>query len=138
MRNTEGGFSFAELSVSILIIAVLAQAALPTAAVTSQRIREWELKACLREIRSALDAYFDVHGKYPPVLEDLVKKDSGGRKFLRRIPADPVTGQKDWFTVSTSDDSDDFIRVYSDNSDVFDVRSRSEEKSLEGTKYNEW
>lgn len=130
--------TFAELAVSMLILAVLARVALPVAEVSARRIREWELKASLRELRSAIDAYHDVNQKYPGTLEEMLEKDRSGRKYLRRIPADPIAGKREWFTVSSTDDTDDFIRVFSDRNDVFDVRSTISDKSLEGTAYNEW
>ncbi|MDD2716611.1 MAG: prepilin-type N-terminal cleavage/methylation domain-containing protein [Candidatus Wallbacteria bacterium] len=132
------GLTFIELSVSILIIAVLAKVALPVYEVTSRRALEWELKADLREIREAIDKYFDLHQSYPKTLEDLIQKDSQGKRYLRRIPEDPLTRKSEWFTISSSDDRDNFVRLFSDKTDVYDIRTTSDLKSLEGTQYNEW
>lgn len=55
--------------------------------------------------------------------------------YLREIPIDPFTGEKNWKFRSSYQDSD------SDNWDeinVFDVRSASDEESAAGDKYNEW
>ncbi len=63
--------------------------------------------------------------------------DSKSRKlhFLREIPVDPMTGQKDWVLRSVQDDPDS-------NSwggqDVFDVHSASTDTALDGTKYSDW
>jgi general secretion pathway protein G len=79
---------------------------------------------------------------YPPSLEILVEgvpytNDASGRKkkFLRRIPVDPLTGKADWG-----------LRAYSDNPDssvwggqsVFDVYSKAPGKGLDGSKYRDW
>lgn len=55
--------------------------------------------------------------------------------YLREIPTDPFTGEKDWKLRSSYQDKD------SDNWDeinVFDVRSASKEEALNGDKYSDW
>lgn len=55
--------------------------------------------------------------------------------YLREIPIDPMTGEKDWKLRSSYQDGD------SENWDevnVFDVRSSSEEEALNGEKYIDW
>jgi general secretion pathway protein G len=55
--------------------------------------------------------------------------------YLRELPVDPMTGEKDWKLRSSYQDVD------SENWDevnVFDVRSASEEESLNGEKYSDW
>ncbi|HEY0386296.1 MAG TPA: hypothetical protein VGC64_09810, partial [Pyrinomonadaceae bacterium] len=55
--------------------------------------------------------------------------------YLRSIPVDPITGQADWDLRSTYDSSD---ASSWGGENVFDVRSKSTETALDGTKYNEW
>ena len=55
--------------------------------------------------------------------------------YLRSIPVDPMTGQADWDLRSTYDSSDSESWG---GENVFDVRSKSTETALDGTKYNEW
>ena len=55
--------------------------------------------------------------------------------YLREIPVDPMTGEKEWklrssFQAADSDSWDDV--------NVFDVRSASEEEALNGEKYSDW
>lgn len=55
--------------------------------------------------------------------------------YLRELPVDPMTGEKDWKLRSSYQDVD------SENWDevnVFDVRSASEEEALNGEKYSDW
>jgi general secretion pathway protein G len=57
--------------------------------------------------------------------------------YLREIPVDPMTGNRDWCLLSNYDDADGGCST-SPNS-VFDVRSKSEGTALNGKeKYNEW
>jgi len=150
------GFSFIELLVVTSIILVLAGAALPLARITIQRQREIELRRALRELRTAIDKYKDavdlgqIGGTdnqlgsegYPPDLETLVEGvtaagDASGRKlkFLRRIPADPMTRSPEWGLRSYQDAPD--ARSWG-GKNVFDVYSRSEGSALDGTKFRDW
>lgn len=55
--------------------------------------------------------------------------------YLRELPVDPMTGEKDWKLRSSYQDKD------SDNWDeinVFDIRSASKEEALNGEKYSDW
>ena len=55
--------------------------------------------------------------------------------YLREIPVDPITGEKDWKFRSSyqSADSENWDEV-----NVFDVRSSSKQEALNGDKYSDW
>lgn len=55
--------------------------------------------------------------------------------YLREIPTDPMTGEKDWKIRSTYQpgDSENW-----DDINVFDVRSSSDDEALNGEKYSDW
>lgn len=150
------GFSFIELLVVTTIILVLAGAVMPLARVTIQRQKEIELRRALRDIRTAIDKYKDAVDQgqiggtdnqlgsegYPPDLQTLVEGvtaagDASGRKlkFLRRVPADPMTRSDDWGMRAYQDAPD--ARSWG-GKNVFDVYSRSDGTALDGTKYRDW
>lgn len=151
MRNRrELGFTLLEMIVVITILLVLMGAAVPVVRVSVKRARETELKRDLWEIRGAIDRYKDASDKntiqvklgtegYPPDLDTLVNgvDGPGGKKirFLRRIPVDPMTGNKDWGLRSMQDDpqSDSW-----GGQNVFDVYTKSNDTALNGSKYKEW
>jgi general secretion pathway protein G len=55
--------------------------------------------------------------------------------YLREIPVDPMTGERDWELRSTYDAKDTGSWG---GENVFDVRSKSNETALDGSKYSEW
>lgn len=145
------GFTLIELMITVAIVALLATVALPLAEVTVQRNKEKDLRVALREIRGAIDAYkraadegaierkADESG-YPPSLavlvqgvEDKRKTDGSKMYFLRRVPADPISGE-DWGLRSYASTPTD----PQPGKDVFDVFSRSTDRALNGTTYREW
>lgn len=55
--------------------------------------------------------------------------------YLREMPVDPMTGESDWKLRSSYQTKDDESW---DDVNVFDVRSASDEKALNGEKYSDW
>ena len=125
---TVTGFTLLELMIVISIIIILAAVALPQYQKTIMHARETVLKDDLFKIRSVIDQYAADKGKLPQSLDDLVTAG-----YLREIPKDPITDNKEW-TIVTGDDP------YSTQggTGVTDIHSSSNEVSTEGTPYNEW
>lgn len=155
-KGSSGGFTFVELIVVTAMMAILASAAMPLARVSMKRQKEAELRRNLREIREAIDQFKDwadvgrlaqsevAFGSenYPSSLEQLVDgallaNDATGRKkkFLRRIPMDPMTGRAEWGMRSYQDAVDS--KVWG-GQNVFDVYTKYEGTALNGTKYKDW
>ncbi len=148
------GFTLIELIVVIVIISVLASVAIPIFETSIQREKEIELRRALRTIRQAIDEYkeFVIKNKikldedqyfYPKTLDDLVKgveyRDKKNKlrikKFLRRIPKDPMTNSFDWGLRSYQDKKDS--RSWG-GENVWDVYTKSEKKALDGSYYKDW
>lgn len=144
-----------ELVAVSAILAILASAVMPLAKAMRTRQREIELRRSLREMRTAIDRYKDAVDRgqiggtdvkfgsegYPESLEKLVEGAAQvGRvgvklKFLRRIPVDPFTGEREWGMRCYQDDADS-TSWCGDN--VFDVYTLSEGTGLDGSKYRDW
>ena len=146
------GYSLVELVVVVTLILVLTAMIVPVARFNWTRMKEMELKEALRTIRSAIDEHkrladqglipveLETEG-YPKELEKLVKgielvgQVKKVRKFLRRIPIDPMTGEAEWGLRSLQDDADS--RSWG-RQNVYDVYSLSDRTALDGTKYKDW
>jgi general secretion pathway protein G len=70
-----------------------------------------------------------------PGATDLEATEPIIKVYLREMPADPMTGEKDWKLRSSYQSKDDDSW---DDINVFDVRSASEQEGLNGVKYSEW
>jgi general secretion pathway protein G len=145
------GFTLAELVMVVALVSILAAVAVPTARFTMKREREAELRLDLRLMRNSIDDYkrladqgmiqVDVGTEgYPPTLDVLrdgvdVVGQKTKRRFLRRIPLDPMTGKAEWGMRSYQDDPDS---TSWGGQNVYDVYSLSEGTALDGTKYKDW
>jgi general secretion pathway protein G len=134
------------------IISILALAILPLSKISVKRAKGLELRENLRIIREAIDEYKEYvdEGKiqkdaadsgYPKTLEilvqgvDLREAVLEKKKFLRRIPRDPMTDDGEWGLRSYFDEPDSEIWG---GEDVYDVYSKSEGVGIDRTKYNTW
>lgn len=157
-RVPRGGFTLIELVVTLLIVGLLAGAAVPLVELTVKRNKERELRAALREIRSAIDAYKRASDEgrilrlaqqsgYPPKLVALVEGVPDVRSperraiyFLRRLPRDPTfpdqaaPAEGTWAKRSYASPP----QAPEEGDDVFDVYSRTDGNALNGTPYKTW
>lgn len=162
-RAASPGLTLIELLVVIAIISILASAAMPLSRMSLKRAKEIELRQNLRILRAAIDAFkkdcddkklSSIEGycktdqnNYPETLEKLTEplKLTGAvdktTRYLRRVPRDPMT------PLDSPDNPNNWgLRSYSDPADstswggsnVYDVYSKSELISLDGSKYNTW
>lgn len=128
LRVSASGFTLLELMIVITIIIILAAIALPQYQKTITAAREAVLRDDLFRMRSLLDQYAADKGKLPQSLEDLV-----GSGYLREVPVDPFTDQKDW-VPSTGEDPNSS----SGEQGMTDIHSASPEVAADGTPYSSW
>jgi general secretion pathway protein G len=149
--------------VVIAIVGILASAAMPFSRMAVQRTKEIELRGDLRLLRTAIDEFkkdcelkklSPLEGyckpeqyNYPETLEQLTEplKLAGAastvKRYLRRIPRDPMTAldapdkPNNWGLRSYTDDPDSHDWG---GGNVYDVYSKSEKVSLDGSKYITW
>jgi general secretion pathway protein G len=112
----------------ISIIIILAAITLPQYQRTIMHTREAVLRDDLFKMRSLIDQFAADKGRLPQSLDELVSEG-----YIRDVPVDPFTGQKDW-AITTGADPKSMSRV----TGMIDVHSASAEVSTEGTPYSEW
>lgn len=146
------GYTLVEMMVVAAMMSILALAVVPVAELSSMRWKERELKAALREIRAAIDAYKQASERaeprllagsgYPRSLGDLLEPDPGAatpRRFLRRIPRDPfapegLPAEQSWGLRSF----DSPAHAPRAGLDVYDVHSLSERVGSNGIPLRQW
>jgi general secretion pathway protein G len=124
------GYTLIELIIVMAIISVLVSVAVPIYQKSLLRTKESLLKNNLFTLRTVIDEYTFDKKKAPQTLEDLVNDG-----YLRAVPIDPITGtNQSWRLIM----EDSVSMVDQTEPGIFDVRSGSDLKSLEGTPYSEW
>jgi general secretion pathway protein G len=184
-RPGSSGFTLIELVITVTVLSILTLGIVPLMKLSVKRQREEQLRAALRQMRSAIDEFHrdtadmtcgpptglppyvdprsrvkisdctifgvDNIDRYPPDLEILVSGVNvvprlvpGGsgqqlstkkKVYLRSIPIDPMTGEAEWEFRSCYDEADSGSWG---GENVFDVRSKSKDKALNGEKYSDW
>jgi general secretion pathway protein G len=152
------GFTLIELVITLAIAGLLASATMPLAQLVAKREKEADLRAALRDIRTALDAYRTAAQSghirqelgasgYPPDLQSLYigVPDQGSVNqvslyFIRRIPRDPffpdgsVPAEQTWGLRSYKSPPDD----PQPGDDVYDIYSLTSGTGLNGVAYRDW
>lgn len=130
IRSGKSGYTLIELIIVMAIISVLVSIAVPLYQKSLLRTKESLLKNNLFTLRTVIDEYTFDKQKAPQTLQDLVSEG-----YLRAVPLDPITGtDQSWRLIM----EDAVSTVNQTEPGIFDVRSGSDLKSLEGTPYSEW
>jgi general secretion pathway protein G len=92
------GFTLIEIVVVMAILGLLLTIALPRYLHTIDRGKEQVQRQNLAVMRDAIDKFYGDNGRYPETLDELVT-----RHYLRGVPDDPVSGNRDWVVVASPD-----------------------------------
>jgi general secretion pathway protein G len=129
-RVVRAGYTLIELVIVMAIISILVAIAVPLYQKSILRTKESLLKNNLFTLRTVIDEYTFDKQKAPQNLQDLVTEG-----YLRAVPMDPITGSDQTWKLIIEDA---VSSVNQTDPGIFDVRSGSDKKSLEGTLYSDW
>ena len=124
------GYTLIELIIVMAIISILVAIAVPLYQKSLLRTKESLLKNNLFTLRTVIDEYTFDKQKAPQTLDDLVNEG-----YLRAVPMDPITGNSQSWRIIMEDA---VTSVNQTMPGIYDVRSGSDQRSLEGTPYAEW
>jgi general secretion pathway protein G len=124
-KRFSSGFTLIELLVVMVLISLLLSIAVPTYFGHINQAKESVLRQDLAQMRDAIDKYYADNGVYPQALEELVV-----RKYLRKLPADPLTERIDTWTIVAPADKN--------AGKVFDVHSGAPGRARDGSDYATW
>jgi|SRR5687767_12265188 len=127
-KAAQAGFTLLELMIVISIIIILAAITLPQYQKTIMHTREAVLRDDLFKMRSLIDQFAADKGRLPQSIDELVSEG-----YLREVPVDPFTGQKDW-AITTGEDSNSLTGEQG----MTDIHSSSSDISTDGRPYSEW
>ena len=124
------GFSLLEMMMVVTLILIVAAVSKPFYRTALIRAREDVLRERLFTLRHLIDEFTRDIGRAPLSLNEVVEKG-----YLKRLPTDPFTGSNETW-VETKEDAP--LSASQKTLGIVDVRSGSEEISLEGNPYNSW
>lgn len=126
----KAGYTLIEIIIVMTIISILISVAVPIYQKVVIRTKETVLRNNLFTIRTVIDEYTYDKQKGPQSLDDLVQAG-----YLRQIPEDPITKSNTTWKIVMEDA---LTSVNQTEPGIYDVRSGSDQRSLEGTMYAEW
>ena len=127
IQNSKG-FTLLEMVIVMTIIVVLAAIGVTSYQTIQLKARETILKEDLRTMRKMIDQYSADKERLPQSLDDLVSA-----QYMRDVPIDPITGQKDW-VVDMGEDT----LSRDGGQGVVDVHSAAAGEGTDGTAYKDF
>ena len=126
--SKQRGFTLLEMVMVMTIIVILAVIGVTSYQQVQLKAKETLLKDDLHTMRKLLDQYEADREKLPQTLDDLVSA-----QYMREIPTDPVTGEKDWTTEMGED-----LTSREGGQGIVNVHSNAPGQGSDGKAYSEY
>ena len=128
-KRGQAGFTLIEMLIVIAMITILLSIAIPSYRQSIQRARDSVLRQNLFTLRNQISEFTLDKQRAPQSLDDLVQAG-----YVKEIPTDPCTGQKDW----TVEQEDVLMAVDQQQPGITDVHSNCPGNSADGSAYSSW
>jgi general secretion pathway protein G len=125
---TQRGFTLLEMVMVMTIIVVLAVIGVTSYQQVQLKAKETLLKEDLNTMRKLIDQYEADREKLPESLDDLVTTG-----YMREVPIDPVTGDKDWVT-----ETGESTIARNGGQGIVNVKSNAPGEGSDGKAYSEY
>ena len=122
------GFTLLELVMVMTIIIIIAAISVASYQNVQMKAKEEILKKNLRDLRIKIDEFAADKEKLPASIDDLVTAG-----YIREVPIDPVTGEKDWVMEMGED-----TVAREGGQGVVDVRSNAQGAGSDGRPYKDY
>jgi type II secretory pathway pseudopilin PulG len=109
------GFTYLGILISVAVMGAGMAAFAELASHAAQREKEAELLFRGNQYLEGIASYYKLEGRYPQTLGELMEHKGMPIRHLRKLYADPMTGQADWVLMEAPD-----------GSGIMGVHSRSE------------
>lgn len=100
--GAQKGFTLLELLIVIVIIGILAVLIIPNLASGPARGRDSQRKSDLRNIKTALESYYNDNTSYPAASSLKTDLEGGSSPYMKTVPTDPKTKADYTYTPSPS------------------------------------
>lgn len=135
IKTKESGFTLIEILVVMVILGILATIGLGSFQSSQQKARDGKRKSDLRQITTALEAYYNDTGAYPVADNGRIAGcgsgvacpwgnafiDANGTVYMVELPADPATNQNYVYVSTAGTDYQLYARLENDQDPDYQV-----------------
>lgn len=144
-RSTQGGFTYLFVLLLLAAFGLVLATAGTRWSTTEKRVREADLLRAGSDIRRAIGDYYTSSPgsvrQFPPNLEALLHdaRFVGVRRYLRKIPNDPLSRKPDWALISAPDGGVMGVHSQSDGTPLKSGNFLPSDVSLaSAARYSDW
>lgn len=144
-RSAQGGFTYIAVLAVVALIGIMLAAAGMDWSTSRQRDKERELLFAGNALRQAIANYYEgtpgTIKRYPASFDELLKdnRNAATVRHLRRVYADPMTGQANWGVVRAPDGGIQGVYSLGGGRPVKISRFRQRDSEFEGGRtYADW
>ncbi len=119
-KKHPSGFTLLELVIVVVVVGILGFLIIPQLATGPARARDSQRKIDLRNIKTALENYYNEQGTYPTALGVL---ETGSVPYIKTLPTDPKTHQNYTYITTGNPPTGFILQTSLENKSDPDIKS---------------